>query len=297
MKILIVGGTGLVGATAAVHLRTAGHDVTLMSRHEPTMPPLTEFAHLRHDYVNDDIAVETLAGFDALVFSAAADIRAVPEGADMDAFFMHANTERVPFFIAQAKAAGIAKTVYIGTFYPQVVPDKIATSAYVRSRHLADEAVRGMADEHFSVCSLNAPYILGRFAGVEAPHLVALAQYAAGRLEGLPLVAPKGGVNHISSQSMAEAILGALENGENGKAYLVGDENLSWKAYLELYCDAAGNPQDLAVSEDEHPMFPDIILYAGRNATVSYEPENGVLNYRQNRIRETVEDILAAYLD
>jgi hypothetical protein len=93
-----------------------------------------------------------------------------------------------------------------------------------------------------------------------------LVDFAAGRLEGMPLVAPAGGVNHIASQSMSEAIHGALERGEGGKGYLVGDENLSWKAYLEMFFQSAGNPVDLPVSEDEHPLFPDMILYAGRNA-------------------------------
>jgi hypothetical protein len=108
------------------------------------------------------------------------------------------------------------------------------------------------------------------------------------------VVAPAGGVNHISSQSMSEAIAAALERGEGGKAYLVGDENLSWKEYLELYFDAAGNPTDLDVSTEEHPLFPDIMLYAGRNAVVSYEPDDS-LGYRRNNIRATVEEVVAAY--
>ncbi len=81
--------------------------------------------------------------------------------------------------------------------------------------------------------------------GIALPHLQVLVQYAAGRLDGMPIVAPAGGVNHISSKSMSEAIAGALERGIGGKAYLVGDENLSWKAYLEMYFEAVGNPVDL----------------------------------------------------
>ena len=44
-------------------------------------------------------------------------------------------------------------------------------------------------------------------------------------------------------------------------------------------------------------MMPDIILYAGRNATVSYEPENGELNYGRNRIKETIENIVSSYMN
>ncbi|MBK6738940.1 MAG: hypothetical protein IPG64_14115 [Haliea sp.] len=42
------------------------------------------------------------------------------------------------------------------------------------------------------------------------PRLEVLVQYAAGRLAGMPLVAPAGKMNHISSGSMSEAIAGAL---------------------------------------------------------------------------------------
>ncbi len=295
MKILVVGGTGLTGAHAALYLREQGLDVTLSSRSTPANPLLAGFPHLAGDYTDDAFPFAQLRGFDALVFAAAADIRQVPPGEDDKAFYTRVNTEAVPRFFQRAMEAGIGRAVYIGTYYPQVVPEKIASSAYVRSRHLADEGVRALARDGFEVCSLNAPFILGHVPGLFLPHLAPLVQYARGELPGVPLVAPAGGVNHISSQSMSEAIAGALARGRSGHAYLVGDENLSWKAYLEMFCEAAGNPTDLPVSTEEHPLFPDVILYAGRNATVSYEPENGELQYSRHRIRETIEEVVAAY--
>jgi len=296
MKIIIVGGTGLTGAHAALSLKDAGHDVTIVSRHAPSNPLLADFAYLTGSYLDDSLPDNALQGFDAMVFAAGADIRLLPRDEDEESFFMRVNAEGVPRFFERAKGAGIPRAVHIGTYYPQVAPEKIATSAYVRSRHLADEAVRALADDSFNVCSLNAPFILGVLPGVSLPHLEGLVAYAAGRLEGMPLVAPAGGVNHISSHSMTEAIHGALARGEAGKPYLVGDENLTWKAYLELFFEAAGNPQDLPVSEEEHPLFPDIMMYAGRNATVSYEPDNAPLNYSRGRIKETVEEVVRAYL-
>ena len=296
MRILIVGGTGLTGAHAALHLREAGHDVTLMSRSAPGPECLRGFAHIAGNYVDNGLSTDALSAFDQLVFAAGADIRQVPPGADAASFYQRVNAEAIPRFFARARDAGIERAVYIGTYYPQVVPEKIESSPYVRSRHLADLGLRALNSDAFLVCSLNAPFIIGHVPGLTQPHLGALVNYAAGRIEGLPLVAPAGGVNHIASRSISEAIAGALSRGEGGRAYLVGDENLSWKAYLELFFAAAGNPADLPVAEEEHPMLPDAILYAGRNATIAYEPDNGELGYSRGNVRAAVAEVVAAYL-
>lgn len=294
-RILVVGGTGLTGAHAALHLRAIGHEVTLMSRNKPSLAALQDFPHRAADYTDPQFNAADLNGFEQLVFAAGADLRLLPPDEDESTFYERVNVQAIPRFFDTARRAGISHAVYIGSYYPQVVPEAIERSVYVRSRHLADTAVRALDGRDFSVCTLNAPFILGHVPGLSLPHLEVLVQYARGQLAGLPLVAPAGGVNHISSQSMSEAIAGALSHGRGGHAYLVGDENLSWKAYLEMYFTAAGNPQDLPVSEDEHPLLPDVILYAGRNATIRYEPENGELAYGRGRVRETVEQLVAAY--
>ena len=295
-SVLIVGGTGLTGAHAALHLREQGYRVTLCSRATPQMPALQGFEHLAGDYAAGELGTAQLEGFDALVFAAGADIRQLPPAEDEASFFHRVNSEAIPVFFERAREAGIQRAVYVGTYYPQVAPEKIETSPYVKSRHQADEGVRALDGQSFRVCSLNAPFILGYVPGVSLPHLEALVQYAAGRLEGVPLVAPGGGVNHITSRSMSEAIEGALQRGQGGKAYLVGDENLSWKAYLELYFEAVGNPVDLTVSTAEHPLFPDMILYAGRNAVIEYEPDNGELGYSRGHVRAAVEELVRVYL-
>ena len=295
-NILIVGGTGLTGAHAALHLRDLGHNVTLMSRSVPEAECLQGFEHLAANYVDDIPSLDVLSAYDQMVFAAGADIRQLPPAVDEAAFYEKVNVQAIPQFFERARDAGIARAVYIGTFYPQLVPEKIDTSVYVRSRHLADEAVRALSTPSFSVCSLNAPFILGYVPGIAVPHLEVLVQYGAGRLEGMPVLAPAGGVNHITSQSMSEAIAAALECGEQGRAYLVGDENLSWKEYLEMYFDSCGNGRQLEVSMEEHPMFPDVMLYAGRNAVISYEPDNAELGYSRDNVRAAIDDLVQAYL-
>jgi nucleoside-diphosphate-sugar epimerase len=295
VNVLIVGGTGLTGATTARYLREKGHEVTLMARSKPANPALAEFPFRAANYIEDDIDPGQLAGFDWLVFAAGADIRMLPEGEDPATFFPRANARAIPAFFAAAKAAGIRRAAYLGTYYPQVVPEKIDTDVYVRSRHEADIAIRAMSDETFAVCSVNAPFIIGTFPGVVDAHLAALVQYVSGKIEGLPVVAPGGGVHHITALSLAEALEGALERGEPGRAYLVGDAYMAWQDYFQQFCAAVGQPRELEVSEEEHPMLPDMILYAGRNAVVDYEPDNAPLNYTTGRVPAAIVEVARAY--
>jgi dihydroflavonol-4-reductase len=300
MKVLIVGGTGLIGGHAALYLRQQGCEVSLMARNPGTVPALAELPFIRGNYVEDDCSDGRLLGFDALVFAAAADIRNLPMDGSVtaDEFYTRCNSQAVPRFFMQARDAGISRAVYIGSFYPQVAPAQIERDAYVRSRHLADEGVRALSSEQFSVCSLNAPYVLGHLPGLATPHLGALVQYVRGQLPDLPLFAPPGGTNHITTTSLSEAIHGALLRGEPGVPYLVGDENYSWKAYLEEWARAAGNETRFEVRQNDHPLLPNAIMFAGVGATVSYEPDaaqTALLGYGRNRVRAMIREVVQAY--
>ena len=299
MKVLVVGGTGLIGGEIALYLRKNGHDVTLMSRTPTSVPALADMAFLQGDYINDDVSDGRLRGFDWLVFSAAADIRNLPQDGSVtpESFYTKANDEAVPRFFEAARDAGISRAVMVGTFYPQVAPQQIGVCPYVTSRHNTDVKVRALSNEHFNVCCLNAPFVLGHIEGLNVPYIDALAEYARGNIPGLPIFAPKGGTNHISARSLAQAALNALEKGESGKGYLIGDENYSWKEYLELWFEAVGNPLELELRDDDHPMFPNVIMFAGAGATVSYEPDAddmAVLDYERKQIQGLIREIVAA---
>src|SRR5699024_7681049 len=222
MNILVVGGTGLIGGHAALYLKSQGHAVTLMARSRSTVPSLSMLPFIQGNYAEDDCNDGRLNGFDALVFAAGGDIRHIPTDGSIspEDFYTRYNTEGIPAFFELAKAAGIRRAAYIGSYYPQIAPEQVERSPYVRSRKLADEAIRGMTTSDFVVVSLNAPFVLGHLGGLDVPHLRMLVEYVRGRIEGAPLFAPAGATNHISTTSLSQAVLGALNNGRPGKAYL-----------------------------------------------------------------------------
>jgi nucleoside-diphosphate-sugar epimerase len=298
MKTLIIGGTGGIGGYIALELEKLGHKVTISARNKPKNTPVAHMPVILGSYYDGSITTKQLEGFDNLIFSACNDIRQLPQGLDAKGeaeFYHRANSVGVPTFIRMAKDAGIKKCAYIGSFYPQARPDLVPTSSYIQSRKAADEGSRALADDSFRVISLNAPWVIGAMKGMENGIYTALAKYARGEMKELPRFAMPGGVNIISVQSLCEATIACLTRGENGVGYLVGDENLRYKPFFEMFFKAVGKPIELPVRNEPHPIFPDMALLAGRDGVIFYENEGVVeLGYRQNDIYRTVKEICDA---
>ncbi|MEP0644031.1 NAD-dependent epimerase/dehydratase family protein, partial [Parasphingorhabdus sp.] len=171
MRILIIGGTGAIGGHAALHLKSLGHDVVLSSRNPPAKGTgLESLEWLAGNYLEGTFGQADLEGFEGIVFAAGNDVRHLPAGSEAgpeaDAHYIKANGEEIPKFAALAKAAGVQCFINIGSFYPQVLPEKIETDAYVRSRDMADKGVRALSDDSFRAMSLNASFVVGHPDGM-----------------------------------------------------------------------------------------------------------------------------------
>lgn len=290
MKILIVGGTGLLGGHAALHLQSLGHEVTIAARRPaPATTAMAALPFLAMDYVAGTARKQDLEGFDALVFAAGNDIRHVPPEADAPAHWLHANGEALPSFFALAREAGIKKAILIGSFYPQVAPELAQSDPYVRSRHLACTGARALAAPGFEVCSLNAPFMVGTVPGLPSPIFEAYTAYAQGKMGDMPVFGPTGGTNFMSAQSLSEAVAAALEQGESGQAYLVGDENLSFAEFFTLFFKSLGRDTVVPALDQSHPLLPDEALSAGRGIPVRYEADTR-LKYRRGDVARAVQE-------
>ena len=162
MKVLIIGGTGMIGGHAAVHLGSLGHEVTLGAR-KPARSgtPMASMPTIIGDYSQQTFTEKDLEPFDAIVFAAGQDIRHLPQGADEHQFWRDMQIKGVPNFTRLAKRAGVRRFVQLGSYYHQVMPHLIETVPYVRPRALADEGARALADDGINVTTLNPPSIVG----------------------------------------------------------------------------------------------------------------------------------------
>ena len=291
----------MIGSHVAAHLRERGEDVTLAARSAPEAGSrASEFPVLLGDYTEDGLSAAELEGFEAIVFAAGNDIRHIGRDADPAAiaqFWERTQIGGVPRFVARAKQAGVGRVVQIGSYYHQVLPELVATNEYVRARALADEGARALADADFNVSTLNPPSILGVIPGPSTRAVRRLVLWADGKRPETPNFAPAGGTNYMSVLSLAEAVGGALRNAESGKAYLVGDANLSFTEYFQMIFDAAGSAITLEERDEEHPMLPDPFIVQGRGNTIAYETdpaETAALGYTQGDARRAIEEMVAA---
>lgn len=298
MKILVVGGTGALGGHAALHLASKGHDVTIGGRN-PANPatPMAKLPFLQGDYIAGDYTPDRLAGFDWVVFAAGNDPRHVPADADFFDFLYQANHVAVPAFFAACREAGVKRAIQLGSYYHQASPELIADNRYIQSRKAACEGARAEASDSFDVISVNAPFMVGTVAGLPSMIFEPYVQWASGKLP-IDAFGPTGGTNFMSFQSLSEAIEGALERGEPNAAYLVGDENLTFTEYFQLYFDAAGQEITVEERDAEHPLLPDIAIPQGRGNWVRVNPDDAqvaLLGYRRNDIRPAVQEIIAQF--
>lgn len=297
MKTLVVGGTGMIGTHIAALLREKGNEVTVGARTVPRPGSLaSEFPVVLGDYSAGTFSAQDFAPFEAVVFAAGSDIRHVPQDVDIVEFWKKTQIHGVPRFVALAKQAGVRRFVQIGSYYHQVRPDLVESNDYVRARCLADEGARALADADFTVSTLNPPSILGANPGGTMSGLRKILAWSDGELPDIPNFVPAGGTNYMSARSLAEAVWGALENGET-KAYLIGDANMTFREYFQTIFDAAGSEIRLEERDAEHPMLPDSRIVQGRGNVISYETDvsdTAALGYTQGDVSRVISELVAA---
>ncbi len=296
MKILIVGGTGMIGGHVA-QLLSERHEICISSRHAPNpTSSLSVFPFLPLDYIKMDFDRNSLCNYDAVIFSAGNDVRQFPTDGD-DNWYDVVNSIGIPTFFSELKKIGVPLVINISSYYPHVMPELIKSNAYVRSRKNAEDGVTALADKSFHVNNISAPFVVGVPDGVVVNMFESYVRYAEGAFISMPEFLPVGGTNFVSTRTVAEAVEGALNNGVNGKTYLIGDQNLTFAEYFGLFFDAVGRPRP-KICNEEHPMLPDSAIFFGRGNTLYFDinqKERELLGYRLNDIKPAIEKIVAQY--
>ena len=245
-RVLVVGGTGLLGYHATRELLAGDWRVTAVGL--PPAPP----ARLYPDTVKvvlKDLAGATdaglrklLRGHRALVFAAGLDDRQALAKPAYEKFHQ-ANVANLERLLLRAKEAGVRQVVVLGSylahFHHRWPALKLAERhPYIRSRVEQEQLVTSMPGLEGIV--LEVPYVFGALPvpGWQ-PLWAPLVKYL--RISST-VVYPAGGTACVSATVVGRAVAAALERGEAGRCYPLGQENLTWNEMLTRLARADQRP-------------------------------------------------------
>ncbi|GGO18473.1 NAD-dependent epimerase/dehydratase family protein [Micromonospora parathelypteridis] len=236
MRILVVGGSGLIGAHVVDVLRERGHAATTAAR----------TAHPGVDHLLDagsasvDELRALLTGQDGVVYATRTDEqRPLPKPIYPE--FRRDNVEPVVRLLTAARQEGLTRAVVMGSYYTyfdRLHPQwRLAERhTYIRCRLEQAREGRDAAGPGLPVAVLELPFVFGR-AGDRLPNWAGpLDRWARSRT---PLVAPTGGSAAASARSVAEVAVDALEQA-SGADIPVADENLAWDDMIGRIAEAVG---------------------------------------------------------
>ncbi|WP_410809352.1 NAD-dependent epimerase/dehydratase family protein [Micromonospora sp. 067-2] len=236
MRILVVGGSGLIGAHVVDVLRERGHAATTVAR---TARPGVDHV-LDVGSASADELRPLLAGQDGVVYATRTDEQR-PLPRPIYPAFRRDNVEPVVRLFTAARQEGLTRGVVMGSYYTYV--DRLhpqwrlpARHTYIRCRVEQAREGRAAAGPDLPVAVLELPFVFGR-AGDRLPNWAGpLDRWARSRT---PLVAPAGGTAAASARSVAEIAVDALEQA-SGADIPVADENLTWNDMVGRIAEAVG---------------------------------------------------------
>ncbi|MFF0153573.1 NAD-dependent epimerase/dehydratase family protein [Micromonospora sp. NPDC005203] len=236
MRILVVGGSGLIGAHVVDVLRERGHGTASVAR---TAQPGVEH-RLDVETASVDDLRSLLAGHDGVVYATRTDEQR-PLRKPIYPRFRRDNVEPVVRLFTAARAEGLTRGVIMGSYYTyfdRLHPQwRLAERhTYIRCRVEQAREGRAAAGPGLPVAVLELPFVFGR-AGDRLPNWAGpLDRWARSRT---PLVAPTGGSAAASARSVAEVAADALEQA-SGADLPVADENLTWPEMIGRIAESVG---------------------------------------------------------
>lgn len=233
MKVLIIGGTGFLGYHSVLELIRRGHEVTALALPplpaEELLPSGVEVILADIDTMPDKDVFALFRKHDALVYAAGADDRVTPPAPAYE-FFYRANVASCERLFAIASKAGVKRGVLLGSYFEYFDRQRPAMKLsrkhpYIRSRREQAERAIEAAGSELVLAVLDLPYIFGAMPG-RPPLWKPLVRFID---SPFPFPCPAGGTSVVAVIHVAEAVAGAIEYGEAGGIYAVGEENLSWR--------------------------------------------------------------------
>jgi nucleoside-diphosphate-sugar epimerase len=245
MKLLVIGGSGLLGTFARQVALRRGHQVTGLSRRPPASTGPERWLAGDVTQLTERQLQETCAGQDAVVYALGLDDRQSHPRPSYPVFFEDHVTVCTKVARA-ARDAGVKKFVVYGSYFTHfdhTLPalELARHHPYVRSRCAQRDAVLALARPGFEPSVLELPYIIGSLPGAVPPWTFLFTM-----LQGpLALFFTRGGTAAVTARQVAQATLGAIEGQAPSGAYALGGVNWAWTEWARRFFVASGRPRAL----------------------------------------------------
>ncbi len=247
MKVFMIGGTGLLGSSAAEQFIKRGDSVKTLA-----LPPLPEGAPLPEEMeiifqdvnkCSDDELRELMTGCDCLVYAAGVDERAEFPAPVYDRYYQY-NIAPLKRLMPMAKELGYKSSVIFGSYFSFVAKNypKMKTeerNPYFRARMDQERYALSLADDDFAVAILELPYIFGTQPGRKPVWTILIEQLKM--MDKLPCTFyPAGGTAMLTVRQVGEVCVGAAYNTKGGRAYPISCYNMKWPQFLKIVYKARG---------------------------------------------------------
>ncbi len=243
MKIMIVGGTGFLGYHSLLEARKRGHVADVLAIDDVILgdwfPRDVNLGFGDVFELTEQDLINRFSGYDSMIYAVGPDDRITPPAPAYE-FFRIRLVDAVEKVATSARKAGVKRFVLLNSYFAyfdRIWPEKNLSKhhPYIRCRVEQAEKIIKAGEDKMSVMVLELPYIFGSMPN-RTPlwKEVLLDRFAKGKT----IYFPKGGTSMIAAEHVAEAIIGALENGEHGTRYPVGDENRTFNEMLEMMMSA-----------------------------------------------------------
>lgn len=242
-KVFVLGGTGFLGFYTVKELLARGYEVKTVA-----LPPMPSKDLLPQEVscilgnINDftDIEIENLlSDCDGVIYAAGADERTVPQKPAMK-FFYEANVLPTQRLARLAKKAGVKKFVVFGSYFAEFaerLPEYgLKNQAYPNMRLLQEQIAFSEGEGNMVVTSLRLPYIFGTMPG-RMPLWKMFVDQARNQSV---FPALQGGTAMVTVEQVAEAAVGAMENGKHRGTYAISSKNMKYQEFYQMIVEALG---------------------------------------------------------
>ncbi|CAM3681265.1 NAD(P)-dependent oxidoreductase [Erysipelothrix urinaevulpis] len=254
-KILVIGGTGFLGYHTIEELLEKKYSVVSISL--PPIPSETLFEGKDVENIladvntlKDEQLLKIMNEVSGVIYAIGSDERVLPNAPAFQYYYQEnvLPTQRIAHL---ASKAGVEKFVVFGSYYSEFserMPDLyLEDEPYAKARLLQEELAFAEGEGTMHVMSLRLPYIFGTMPGRES-----IWKAYVERIRGKKMVPSlPGGTAMVTAKQVAQAAVGALENGVHRKTYAISGINMKYHVFYEMIVEALGQSKFTSV-----PVIP-----------------------------------------